>query len=138
VDIVYNCGWDIICTKLVQEFIALDFTPKAFVGGHLTTNPVVKETLGKHLDYVMGVTFWLPQMAYGDRYFGSAREFADAFNAAKGYMPTYHAAMAYTVPYIYAEVLRDASGDNPFDPDALRSKIAALDGLSTVWGPISF
>ncbi|MCL4188086.1 MAG: amino acid ABC transporter substrate-binding protein [Rhodobacteraceae bacterium] len=138
VDIVYNCGWDIICIKLVQEFAALDFTPKAFVGGHLTTNPVVKETLGRNLDYVMGVTFWLPQMAHSDDHFASAQEFADAFKAAKGYAPTYHAAMAYTVPYIYAHVLRDATGDTPFDPAALRAKIAALDGLPTMWGPISF
>ena len=138
VDIVYNCGWDIICTKLVQEFAALDFTPKAFVGGHLTTNPVVKETLGKSLDYVMGVTFWLPQMTHHDDYFGSAQEFADAYQAAKGYVPTYHAAMAYSVPYIYAHILRDATGDNPFDPDVMRTKLDALDGLPTMWGPISF
>ena len=138
VDIVYNCGWDIICTKLIQEFEALDFTPKAFVGGHLTTNPVVKETLGKSLDYVMGVTFWLRQMTYSDDHFASAQKFADAFRAAKGYTPTYHAAMAYSLPYIYANVLRDANGDAPFDPDALRGKLAALDKLPTMWGPISF
>ena len=138
VDIVYNCGWDVICIKLVQEFLALDFTPKAFVGGHLTTNAVVKETLGKNLEYALGVTFWLPQMAHSDSHFASAEVFADAFEASKGYTPTYHAAMAYTVPYLYQQVLRDASGDDPFDPDSLRASLAGLNEVPTIWGPITF
>ncbi|MCC7347070.1 MAG: amino acid ABC transporter substrate-binding protein [Variibacter sp.] len=138
VDIVYNCGWDVICTKLVQEFIALDFSPKAFVGGHLTTNAVVKETLGKNLRYVLGITFWLPQMAHKDRYFPNSQAFADKFKAAKGYPPTYHAAVSYTIPYLYQSILEDAGEPNPLDSAVLRKKVAGLNGLDTVWGKIRF
>lgn len=138
IDVVYNCGWDLICINLVQEFLALDFSPKAFVGGHLTTNPIVKDTLGAKLRDIMGVTFWLPQMTHSDDNFGSAKEFADAFQASKGYAPTYHAAVSYTIPYLYQAILRDAPKDNPFDSDMLRSRLAGLQGLKTIWGNISF
>lgn len=138
VDLVYSCGWDLICINLIQEFIALDFSPKAFVGGHLTTNAVVKSTLGANLRNTIGVTFWLPEMSHSDSNFASAREFADAFEAFSGYAPTYHAAMSYAVPYIYQEVLRDASPDDPFNMDAIREKLSELDGLRTIWGPVSF
>ena len=138
VDLVYSCGWDLICINLIQEFIALDFSPKAFVGGHLTTNAVVKNTLGASLRDTIGVTFWLPQMTHSDSNFASAQEFADAFEAFSGYPPTYHAAMSYTVPYIYQEVLRDAASDDPFNMDTIRTKLAELDNLQTMWGPITF
>jgi branched-chain amino acid transport system substrate-binding protein len=138
VDIVYNCGWDVMCIKLAQEFQALDVRPKAFVGGHLTTNAVVKETLGKGLENILGVTFWLPQMQYKDRYFPTAQAFADRFRTSKGYAPTYHAAMAYTVPYLYQTVLENATEANPLDPAVIRGKLAKLDLADTVWGRIRF
>jgi len=137
IDILYNTGWDLICIKLVQEMKALDVNVKALVGGHLTTNPVVKETLGKDLDGVYGVTLWLPTLAWKDPHFASPMDFSDKFKAAKGYAPTYHAAMAYTACVAYESVLKDASGENPFDADAMRAALFALK-TETVFGPLAF
>jgi len=138
VDILYNTGWDLICIKLIQECAALDVNPKAIVGGHLTTNPVVKETLKGQLQYIYGITNWLPQMAYKDKYYASCQAFADKFQAAYGYAPTYHAPMAYTIPYIYAHVLADGAGGDPLNQDTMRKRIASLNNLETVWGPVKF
>ncbi|WP_431854270.1 amino acid ABC transporter substrate-binding protein [Azospirillum sp.] len=137
IDILYNTGWDIICVKLVEEMSALGVNPKAFIGGHLTTSPTVKQTLGKKLTDVYGVTFWLPQFKYTDPHFKSPAEFADAFKKAYGYEPTYHAALSYALPMVYEAALRDADPTNPFDQAALRERIQKVK-LETVWGPISF
>ncbi len=138
VDIVYNTGWDLICIKLVQECAALDVNPKAIMGGHLTTNAVVKDTLKDQLQYIYGITNWLPQMTYKDKYYESCQAFADKFQAAYGYAPTYHAPMAYAIPYIYQQVLADGSEGNPLDPALMRKRIAGLDGMESIWGPIRF
>ena len=137
IDILYNTGWDLICIKVIEECVALDFNPKAIVGGHLTTNPLVKETLGARLQYIYGVTNWLPQMSFKDKYFASCKAFADKFKALNGYDPTYHAPMAYAIPYIFQQVLASSEG-NPLDPQVMRKRLMALDNLPTIWGPIKF
>jgi branched-chain amino acid transport system substrate-binding protein len=138
VDIIYNTGWDLICIKLIQECAALDVNPKAIMGGHLTTNAVVKETLKGQLQYIYGITNWLPQMAYKDKYYASCQAFNDKFQTTFGYAPTYHAAMAYTIPYIYQQVLADGSSGNPLETDTMRKRIAALNDMESIWGPIKF
>jgi branched-chain amino acid transport system substrate-binding protein len=77
-------------------------------------------------------------MQYKDRYFPTAQAFADRFRTSKGYAPTYHAAMAYTVPYLYQTVLENATEANPLDPAVIRGKLAKLDLADTVWGRIRF
>ncbi len=138
VDIVYNTGWDLICIKLVQECVALDVNPKAIVGGHLTTNPIVKDTLKGQLQYIYGITNWLPEMAYKDKYYANCQAFADKFKEVYGFAPTYHAAMAYAIPYIYQQILADGSEGNPLDTKIMRKRLAALNGLESIWGPIKF
>ncbi len=137
IDIVFNTGWDLICIKLVEEMSNLGFTPKAFVGGHLTTTPIVKQSLGTRLRDVIGVTFWMPQFKYKDPYFASPMEFYTKFQATYGYAPTYHAAMAYSIPLLYQMALENADLTDPFNQGALREAMRSIQ-TETVWGPISF
>ncbi|MEQ9257707.1 MAG: amino acid ABC transporter substrate-binding protein, partial [Roseovarius sp.] len=137
IDAIYNTGWDVICIKLVEEMSALGVNPKAFVGGHLTTSPEVKATLQGKLKDVIGVTLWLPQLSYTDPFFESPAAFAAAFEAEYGYAPTYHAAMAYSVPIVYERALMNADPSDPFATDPLRAQLQSLE-VETVWGPISF
>lgn len=136
-DIVFNTGWDIICTKLVEEMSTLGVNPKAFVGGHLTTSPSVKQALGAKMQGIMGVNFWMPQMKYKDANFKSCEEFNERFTKTYGYAPTYHAVMAYSVPLVYQAALHDADPSDPFNQENLRAKLLALQAES-VWGPVSF
>lgn len=137
-DLVYSTGHDLPIIKLVQEMSALDVNVGAFVGGHLTTSPTVKTTLKDKLDYVYGVTLWLPQFKYRDPHFDSCQAFADKHKASKGFDPTYHSAMSYTIPLLYELALRDPSGGNPLDNQVIRKKLLAMKGVQTLWGPISF
>jgi branched-chain amino acid transport system substrate-binding protein len=138
IDIVYNTGWDLICIKLVQEMSALGVNPKAFVGGHLATNPVVRDTLGKKMEGIIGTSVWLPEFPFKDDMFESAQAFADRFKKTYGYIPTYHGAFTYILPWIYQEVLKDADPADPFNQDFLRNSLAHFNRQDTIYGPISF
>ncbi len=136
-DIVLNTGWDIICVKLVEEMSTLGVSPKAFDGGHLTTSPTVKQTLGPKLREVLGVTFWMPQMKYKDPNFKSPSEFSERFQKTYGYAPTYHAALAYSIPLLYQLALRDADPADPFNQSKIREKLLKIE-TESVWGSLSF
>ena len=137
-DVVYNTGWDVICVKLVEEMSAIGVNPKAFVGGHLTGSPMVRNTLGTKMDGIIGTAVWLPQFKYKDDKFASAQEFADKYKAEFGYVPTYQAAFSYIIPWIYQQVLRDANPSDPFNAASLRQRLAALNVRDSIWGPIAF
>jgi ABC-type branched-chain amino acid transport systems, periplasmic component len=137
IDIIASPAWDVVCIKLAQEMATLGVQPKAFIGGHLTTNPVVKETLGPKLKDVIGVTLWTPSLKYTDPHFESPQAFATAFEAAYGYAPTYHAAMAYSIPVIYEHILKDADPADPLNQEKIKQALLQIE-IETVWGPISF
>lgn len=138
IDVVYSTGHDVPQIKLIQEAQALQFSPKAIFGGHLTMAPSVKQALKERLDYVYGVAMWLPQFPYKDPHFATCQEFADKYKELSGADPTYHVAMSYTIPLLYETVLKDAPKDNPFDTETMRKKLLALKDEPTIWGPVSF
>jgi len=135
IDVVYFTGHDVPLIKFLQEAAALDFHPQAIIGGHLTTNPSVKAALGDKLRDVFGVTLWLPQFKYKDKYFADCQAFADKHRALKGFAPTYHSAMSYTVPMLYEMAAREAGTT---DNEAIRKKLLAMKAVPTIWGPVTF
>ncbi|OAE48194.1 amino acid ABC transporter substrate-binding protein [Agrobacterium tumefaciens] len=137
VDIIVSPAWDLICIKMVQELSTIGVQPKAFVGGHLTTNPVVKQTLAAKIREMIGVTLWMPTLQFQDPHFESPKAFADKFTQTYGYAPTYHAAMAYSIPLLYELALKNADPSDPFNQAALKQKLLSLQ-TETVWGPIAF
>lgn len=138
IDVVYNTGWDVVCIKLVEEMSALGVQPKAFIGGHLATNPVVRQTLGPKMNGIIGTSVWLPEFPFKDDKFASAAEFAEKFKQTYGYVPTYHGAFTYILPWIYQEILKTADPKDPFNQDSLRKALASFNRKDTIWGPISF
>lgn len=138
IDAVYSTGHDVPVIKFVQECQALDFNPMALFGGHLTTSPEVKSTLQERLRYVYGVAMWLPQFPYSGPYYATCEDFAQAHREIIGFEPTYHSAMSYTIPLLYELILRDAPSEDPFNTDVMRKKLHAMNGVDTIWGPISF
>src|SRR5690606_7771142 len=103
-----------------------------------TTVPSVKEALGSNMENLFGIAMWLPEFAYTDPHFASCQEFADKFLASTNVEAEYHCAMAYVMPLLYEMTLRGATEDNPLDNQVVRKKLQAMNGLDTVWGPISF
>jgi branched-chain amino acid transport system substrate-binding protein len=135
IDIVYFTGHNVPLIKFIQEAAALDFAPNAIIGGHLTTDPSVKSALGAKLRDVYGVTLWLPQFKYKDAHFASCQAFAEKHLALRGYPPTYHSAMSYTIPLLYAVAAQKAGST---DNQAVRKALLELKAEPTIWGPVTF
>ncbi|WP_326537498.1 amino acid ABC transporter substrate-binding protein [Pseudorhodoferax sp.] len=135
IDIVYFTGHDVPLIKFIQEAAALDFNPGAIVGGHLTTNPSVKAALGDKLRDVYGVTLWLPQFKYKDAHFADCQAFAEKHRALRGFPPTYHSAMSYAIPMLYAVAAQKAGST---DNQAVRQALLGLKAEPTIWGPVTF
>ena len=144
IDFVVNTGWDAICIGLVRSASQINFNAKMWDGGHLTTNPVVKKTLGRKLEYVFGRTWWLPEMKYpgynwkrGGPKFKNSLEFAKAFKAKFGYDADYHTMLAWSVLDTYAIALQDVTADNPFDPSVVKEAVAKVNYVN-LFGPCRF
>src|SRR3546814_13371685 len=58
--------------------------------------------------------------------------------ASKKVEAEYHCAMSYVMPLLYELTLKGATEENPLDNQVIRKKLQAMNGVDTVWGPISF
>lgn len=137
IDIIAAPAWDLVCIKMVEELSTLGVAPKAFIGGHLTTNPVVKQTLGPKMRDMIGVTLWMPSLKFSDPHFESPAAFAAKFAETYGYAPTYHAAMAYSIPLLYELALKDTDPNDPFNQARIKQALLSTK-MESVWGPIAF
>ncbi len=85
-----------------------------------------QRTLGPHAEYAYGLSAWEPTLPHP-----GIDEFVDAYGAAFGSTPSFHAAGAYGSCQLFAEGVRGAGS---LDSDELREELLALE-TTTVFGP---
>lgn len=73
-------------------------------------------------------------MSYKDDVFGSAADYAKAFEAKYGYVPPYQAAESSASVLTFVDAFKRAGS---FEPDAVRDALAATD-METFFGNIKF
>jgi len=73
-------------------------------------------------------------MAYSDKWFGSAEDYANRFEKEFGYAPPYQAAESTATVFVYAKAL-EAAGS--FDTGKVRDAIASTD-IKTFYGDVKF
>jgi len=93
-----------------------------------------RSTLGNDANYAFGMTPWLPSERLKDRWFGDARQFAQAFEEKFGYAPDYHAAAAVAAVQTLVYAMEAA---RTIESDDVRDAIAKLD-FESVYGRIRF
>lgn len=89
---------------------------------------------GADADYTLCATQWAETMSYKDDVFGSAADYAKAFEAKYGYVPPYQAAESSASVLTFVDAFKRASS---FEPDAVRDALAATD-METFFGNIKF
>ena len=94
----------------------------------------IAETLGKQAEGVLCGSQWDRHLAYKDQWFGSADEYANAFEKEFNYPAPYQAAESSAAVLVYADAFRRAQS---FDPQKVRDAIAKTD-VMTFFGPIKF
>jgi branched-chain amino acid transport system substrate-binding protein len=94
----------------------------------------IAETLGKQAEGVLCGSQWDRHLAYKDQWFGSADDYAKAFEKEFNYPAPYQAAESSAAVLVYADAFKRAQS---FDPQKVRDAIAQTD-LMTFFGPIKF
>ena len=91
-DIVAVGGHDVLLVDFVRAMAATGYTPKAIIEHYGVTDASFAKALGRQADGVMGISVWLPTATFKDDLFGSAGDYAKAFEQQHGSPPDYTAA----------------------------------------------
>jgi len=89
---------------------------------------------GKAAEYTLCASQWDRSLAYKDKYFGSAEDFAKRFEKTYGYAPPYQAAESAAAILVYKDAFERAG---KFDTKSVRDAIAATK-LETFYGNVKF
>ena len=89
---------------------------------------------GKAAEYALCASQWDRGLAYQDKYFGTAEQFAQRFEKTYNYAPPYQAAESAAAVLVYKDAFERAGS---FDTGKVRDAIAATD-MQTFYGNIKF
>ncbi len=94
----------------------------------------VAEKFPRAAEYAVCGSQWDHDLAYSDRWFGSAHDYADRFKKEFGYDAPYQAAESTASVLVFVDAFGRAGS---LDPTKVRDAIASTD-LMTFYGPIKF
>lgn len=94
----------------------------------------VIEKFGKAAEYAVCGSQWDRSLAYKDKWFGTADDYAKRFEQEFKYEPPYQAAESTAAVLVFANAIERAQS---FDPQKVRDAIASTD-LMTFYGPVKF
>ena len=94
----------------------------------------IAEKMGKAAEYFLCGSQWDRSLAYRDKWFGSAEDFAQAFEKTYNYPVSYQVAESAAGVLVYADAIQRAGS---LDPDKVRDALATTD-LMTFYGPVKF
>ncbi|HKW93150.1 MAG TPA: amino acid ABC transporter substrate-binding protein [Methylomirabilota bacterium] len=98
------------------------------------TTPDFVKALGPAADYVFASSQWTPDVKYRGPLFGSAQDYAKAFEHKYGFVPDYHAASSSAAGVVLQLAIEKAGS---VDPLKVRDALAALHA-TTFMGPVRF
>jgi branched-chain amino acid transport system substrate-binding protein len=139
-DIVAVGGHDVLLVDFVNAMAATGYTPKAIIEHYGITDASFSKALGRRADGVMGISVWLPTAAFSDDLFGSAADYAKAFEEKHGSPPDYTAAGCSAAGQVLQAAV-EKLGQPPSLSEDARGKLNDLIGatdLTTFYGPIRF
>jgi branched-chain amino acid transport system substrate-binding protein len=139
-DIVAVGGHDVLLVDFVKAMAATGYTPKAIIEHYGITDASFSKALGRQSDGVLGISVWLPSASFSDDLFGSAADYAKAFQDKYGSPPDYTAAGCSAAGRVLQAAV-EKLGETPSLSEDARGKlndlIAATD-METFYGPIKF
>jgi len=133
-DILVASGFFQESLLIVKQSKELKFCPKMIA---LTVGPDVPDftkSLGKDAEYIFGSAWWLPNMGYKGRDFGSSRDYSKAVTERLGREPNYHVASGTAAGLFLQMAIEKA---NSLDTDKVRAAFRTMD-IETFWGPTAW
>ncbi|MBU8824057.1 amino acid ABC transporter substrate-binding protein [Mycolicibacterium goodii] len=139
-DIVAVGGHDVLLVDFVRAMAATGYTPKAIIEHYGITDASFSQALGRQADGVMGISVWLPNASFSDDLFGSAADYAKAFQDKYGSAPDYTAAGCSAAGRVLQAAV-EKLGESPSLSEDARGKLndlIAQTDMQTFYGPIKF
>ncbi|GFG52389.1 ABC transporter substrate-binding protein [Mycolicibacterium agri] len=139
-DIVAVGGHDVLLVDFVKAMAATGYTPKAIIEHYGITDASFAQALGRQADGVLGISVWLPTAAFSDDLFGSAADYAKAFEDKYGTAPDYTAAGCSAAGQVLQAAV-EKLGEPPSLSEESRGKLNELiaqTDLQSFYGPIKF
>ncbi|MDN5854498.1 MAG: ABC transporter substrate-binding protein, partial [Actinomycetia bacterium] len=139
-DIVAVGGHDVLLVDFVKAMAATGYTPKAIIEHYGITDASFVEALGDDANGVLGISVWLPTAPFEDDLFGSAEEYATAFEDEYGSPPDYTAAGCSAAGIVLQRAVEEL-GETPSLSEDARVKlndVIAKTSVDTFYGPIEF
>ena len=139
-DIVAVGGHDVLLVDFVKAMASTGYTPKAIIEHYGITDASFSQALGNQADGVMGISVWLPTATFKDDLFGSAGDYAKAFEDQHGSAPDYTAAGCSAAGLVLQSAV-EKLGEPPSLSEESRGKLndlIAQTDLQTLFGPIKF
>ncbi len=93
-----------------------------------------RAALGKYADGISFQQYWDPHVRFTDKFFGSAKNFAEYYGKHVTRPIAYHCAAAAACIIIFVEAMQAAKS---VDPKAVRDALAAID-IETLYGRVKF
>jgi len=119
---------------LIQQMKERGYVPPALALSGATFVPDFLDNVGADAEGLYGIVHWFRTLPWSDDTFGTADEYAQAFEEAYGYAPTHDNAWASGAVVSLVQAV-EAAGS--LDQTAVRDALRALD-LETVFGPVNF
>ncbi len=119
---------------IMKQAQTLDLNAKFYGFTVGPTTPDFVKSLGPAAENVFASSQWTPDVKYQGPLFGSARDYAQAFEKKYGFVPDYHAASSSAGGLVLQLAIEKAGS---LDPQKVRDALASLDAM-TVLGPVKF
>jgi branched-chain amino acid transport system substrate-binding protein len=119
---------------IMKQAQTLDLNAKFFGFTVGPTTPDFIKSLGPAAEGVFASSQWTPDVKYRGPVFGTARAYAQAFEAKYGFVPDYHAAESSAAGVTLQLAIENAGS---LDPQRVRDALASLDAM-TFYGRIKF
>lgn len=119
---------------LIQQMKERGYAPPGLSLSGATFVPDFLDSVGDDAEGLFGVVHWDRSLPWSDDLFGSAEDYAVAFEEAYGYTPTHDNAWA-SGAVVSLKLAVEAAGS--LEQDAVRDALRALD-VETAFGPVNF
>jgi len=100
---------------------------------HCESAEIIKK-FGADANYALCSAQWAPTLTYSDPLFGSASDYAAAFEKLYDYVPPYQSAESSAAVLVYRDAFERAQS---LDPAAIRDALSSTD-MMTFYGPVRF
>jgi branched-chain amino acid transport system substrate-binding protein len=132
-DVLFVSGHEKGAVLVVRQVAEMNVDVPMIATTHCDSAKIA-ETMPRQAEGILCASQWDHKLAYKDKWFGTADDYAKRFEKEFNYPAPYQAAESTASVLVFADAFARA---NSLDPEKVRDALAATD-LMTMYGPVKF